>query len=71
MTLESTRLLGQPNEIKPPEGAVGGDGLVTLLVSRGLIFEVLRQSKIDVNLASARLIGEHNGPDWNPSDRRF
>jgi len=29
MTSESTRFLGQPNEIKPTEGAVGGDVLLT------------------------------------------
>ena len=29
ITSESTRFLGQPNEIKPTEGAVGGDGLFT------------------------------------------
>ena len=29
MTSESTRFLGQPNEIKPTEGAVGAVGLVT------------------------------------------
>src|ERR1700679_2364991 len=34
MTSESTRFLGQPNEIKPTEGAVGGDGLVTVLLYR-------------------------------------
>jgi hypothetical protein len=35
MTSESTRFLGQPNEIKPTDGAVGGDGLVTVLLYRG------------------------------------
>src|SRR5208337_685641 len=37
MTSESTRFLGQPNEIKPTEGAVGGDGLVTCLLYREAI----------------------------------
>jgi hypothetical protein len=36
MTSESTRFLGQPNEIKPTVGAVGGDGLVTFLLYRGM-----------------------------------
>src|ERR1039458_7667787 len=34
MTSESTRVLGQPNEIKPTEGAVGGEDLVTVLLYR-------------------------------------
>ena len=36
MTSESTRFLGQPNEIKPTEGAVGVGALVTYLLYRGL-----------------------------------
>ena len=35
MTSESTRFLGQPKEIKPTVGAVGGDGLVTCSLYRG------------------------------------
>src|ERR1700691_4000900 len=38
MTSESTRFLGQPNEIKPTVGAVGGDSLVTYLLYRELQF---------------------------------
>src|ERR1700733_3711168 len=42
MTSESTRFLGQPNEIKPTEGAffgsVGRDVLLTLLLYRGIGF---------------------------------
>src|ERR1035437_10412048 len=34
MTSESTRFLGQPSEIKPTEGAVGAESLVTLLLYR-------------------------------------
>src|ERR1700721_252364 len=34
ITSESTRFLGQPNEIKPTEGAVGGESLLTLLLYR-------------------------------------
>jgi len=36
MTSESTRFLGQPNEIKPTEGAVGAEVLVTYLLYRNL-----------------------------------
>ena len=39
MTSESTRFLGQPNEIKPTEGAVGGEFLVTYLLYRGSEFD--------------------------------
>src|SRR5471030_1888517 len=42
MTSESTRFLGQPNEIKPTEGAVGGDGLVTYSLYWFSDFEVQR-----------------------------
>src|SRR5271154_5502399 len=38
MTSESTRFLGQPNEIKPTEGAVGVDDLLTYLLYRGWRF---------------------------------
>lgn len=31
---ESTRFLGQHNEVKPRVGAVGGDGLITVLIVR-------------------------------------
>src|ERR1035437_1139840 len=34
ITSESTRFLGQPNEIKPTEGAVGRGFLLTLLLYR-------------------------------------
>ncbi len=43
MTSESTRFLGQPNEIKPTEGAVGGDDLVTYSLYRLSEFEVGRK----------------------------
>src|ERR1700735_2222390 len=36
ITSESTRFLGQPNEIKPTVGAVGSAILVTTLLYRGL-----------------------------------
>src|SRR5579863_8076522 len=39
MTSESTRFLGQPNEINPTEGAVGEDGLVTLPLYREVDFD--------------------------------
>src|ERR1700723_280379 len=42
ITSESTRFFGQPKEIKPTEGAVGADGLVTLLLYRGRDFSALR-----------------------------
>src|ERR1035438_9463823 len=35
ITSESTRFLGQPSEINPTEGAVGGESLVTLPLYRG------------------------------------
>src|SRR5580700_11849710 len=35
ITSESTRFLGQPNEIKPTVGAVGGEFLITYLLYRG------------------------------------
>ncbi len=38
MTSESTRFLGQPNEIKPTEGAVGEGSLLTFLLYRRLGF---------------------------------
>src|SRR5271165_5106347 len=41
ITSESTRFLGHPNEIKPTEGAVGGEILVTSLLYRGYGFCVL------------------------------
>ena len=51
MTSESTRFLGQPNEIKPTEGAVGWEVLVTVLLYRGLDFEALRWLSGYVKLA--------------------
>src|SRR5580658_4599699 len=39
MTSESTRFLGQPNEIKPTVGAVGVESLLTLPLYRGIDFE--------------------------------
>jgi hypothetical protein len=38
MTSESTRFLGQPREIKPTEGAVGAEDLVTFLLYRAAGF---------------------------------
>src|ERR1019366_6075806 len=43
ITSESTRVLGEPHEIKTTEGAVGGDGLVTYSLYRLSDFEVRRQ----------------------------
>src|ERR1035438_1568284 len=43
MPSESTGLLRQPNELKPTEGAAGGDGLVTYSLYRLSDFEVGRQ----------------------------
>src|ERR1700691_1856993 len=40
ITSESTRFLGQPNEIKPTEGAVGADGLLTSLLYRSLRYSI-------------------------------
>src|ERR1035441_2367793 len=45
ITSESTRFLGQPNEIKPTEGAVGGESLLTLLLYRDAKFAVLARSR--------------------------
>src|ERR1700691_2672206 len=47
ITSESTRFLGQPNEIKPTVGAVGGEFLVTVLLYRGLKNGV--ESRIEVS----------------------
>jgi len=35
MTSESTRFLGQPNEIKPTEGAVGGGSRSLICIGNG------------------------------------
>jgi len=51
MTSESTRFLGQPREIKPTEGAAGGEDLVTVLLYWGLDSGVLRQVLVHVKLA--------------------
>ena len=51
MTSESTRFLGQPSEIKPTEGAVGEEDLVTFLLYRGLKFAGLREVLMNVKLA--------------------
>src|SRR5580698_8034654 len=37
ITSESTRFLGQPNEIKPTVGAVGGAFLITYLLYREIV----------------------------------
>jgi hypothetical protein len=39
MTSESTRFFGQPREIKPTEGAVGAEDVVTFLLYRGMGFD--------------------------------
>jgi hypothetical protein len=41
---ESTRFLGQPDEIKPTVGGVGGEFLITYPLCRGLTF--LRRSPV-------------------------
>lgn len=38
MTSESTRFLGQPNEIKPTVGAVGRETLLTSILYREMRF---------------------------------
>src|ERR1700690_2601415 len=58
ITSESTRFLGQPNEIKPTEGAVGEDGLVTYPLYRLLRFGGHNGGRREYGCSSLAGLGE-------------
>jgi len=54
ITSESTRFLGQPNEIKPTEGAVGEEFFITVLLYRGLNFSAFLRDPMGIISAMIR-----------------
>ena len=70
MTSESTRFLGQPNEIKPTEGAVGVEVLVTYLLYRGCGFRAGNQAAHH-GFVRAGLVAFMAGYAWAAARRRL